>query len=107
MRLESGGDDDVLPRRQPQPRADLPQVDEELGASAGGVGEEEVPFQVDPRPARKLRGELVGQSRAVVLNVTLHITKALVSTDTVEGRKARTSLGICKEHREKVDICQL
>lgn len=59
MRLEGGGDDDVLARRQPQPRAHLPQVDEELGASAGGVGEEKVPLQMDPRPARKLRGELL------------------------------------------------
>ncbi|KAF3837221.1 hypothetical protein F7725_004685 [Dissostichus mawsoni] len=30
VRLEGGGDDDVLPGRQTQPRADLPQVDEEL-----------------------------------------------------------------------------
>lgn len=30
MWLEGGGDDDVFPGRQPQPRADLPQVDEEL-----------------------------------------------------------------------------
>lgn len=30
VRLECGGDDDVFPRRQPQPGADLPQVDEEL-----------------------------------------------------------------------------
>lgn len=28
--LEGGGDDDVLPSGQPQPRTDLPQVDEEL-----------------------------------------------------------------------------
>ena len=30
MGLEGGGDDDVLPCWQPQPRTDLPQVDEEL-----------------------------------------------------------------------------
>lgn len=59
MRLEGGRDDDVLPCRQPQPIADLPQVDEELRASAGGVGEEKLPLQVDPGPARKLRRVLV------------------------------------------------
>lgn len=30
VRLKGGGDDDVFPSRQAQPRADLPQVDEEL-----------------------------------------------------------------------------
>lgn len=48
MRLEGGGDDDVLPGGQPEPRADLPHVDEDLRTSAGRVGEEEVSLQVDP-----------------------------------------------------------
>lgn len=55
--LKGGGDDDVLPRRQPQPRADLPQVDEELRARTGGVSEEEISFQVDSRPPSQLNGE--------------------------------------------------
>lgn len=48
VRLKGGGDDDVLAGRQPQPRADLPQVDEELRARAGGVREEKVTLEVDP-----------------------------------------------------------
>lgn len=54
VRLKGGGDDDVLPCGQPQPRADLPQVDEELRASAGGVREEKVTLEVDPRLADHL-----------------------------------------------------
>lgn len=57
VRLEGGGDDDVFAGRQTQARADLPQVDEELWASAGGVGEEEVSLQVDPWPAHSLSVE--------------------------------------------------
>lgn len=56
--LKGRGDNDVLPNRQLQPRADLPQVDELLWASAGGVRQEEVPLQVDAWLSRKLRGEL-------------------------------------------------
>lgn len=62
VRIEGGGDDDVFPGRQLQPRADLPQVDEELWASAGGVGEEKLTLQVDPWPACQLRGGGGGES---------------------------------------------
>lgn len=54
VRLVGGRNDDVFPGGESQARADLPQVDEELRASAGGVGEEELPLQVDPGPACQL-----------------------------------------------------
>lgn len=47
VRLERGGDDHVFPGRQLQSRADLSQVDEELRAGAGGVGEEKISLQVN------------------------------------------------------------
>ena len=40
------GHDDVLPRGQTAARAHLPQVDEELGAGAGPMRQEEVSLQV-------------------------------------------------------------
>lgn len=46
LRLERGGDDDVLSRRQTETWADLPQVDEELWSSARRVREEEISLQV-------------------------------------------------------------
>lgn len=59
MRLERGGDDHVFPGRQLQSRADLSQVDEELRAGAGGVGEEKISLQVNAWAAFELRGETV------------------------------------------------
>lgn len=61
--LEGGGHHDVLPGRQPQARADLPQVDELLGARAGRVGQEEVALQVDPRAPHVLLGWERGKRR--------------------------------------------
>lgn len=56
--LEGGRDDDVFSLRQPKPRADLPKIDEGLRASAGGMGEEKLPLQVDTGPANELRLQL-------------------------------------------------
>lgn len=47
--FKGGGHHDVLSRRQPEPGAHLPQVDELLRAGTRGVGQEEIPLQVDAR----------------------------------------------------------
>lgn len=52
--LKCGGDDQVLPRRKPEPGADLPQVDEGLGASLLAMRQEEVFVQVDVPLTMKL-----------------------------------------------------
>lgn len=56
--LKGGGDDYVLPFRQLQTWADLPQVDEGFWASAGGMTEEKVSLEVNPWTPSELRGEL-------------------------------------------------
>lgn len=92
FRLEGGGDDDVLPGRQTQPRADLPQVDEELWAGAGAVGEEKVSLQVDAWAALKLRGE--GNSMPSIKTIKSKDENILKRGET------HTSFGICKEWRK-------
>ncbi len=47
LRLECGGYDDVLAGGQPEAWAHLPQVNEELRASAGRVRQEEIPLQMN------------------------------------------------------------
>ena len=54
--LEGGRHHDVLAGRQAQARADLTQVDELLGASAGRVGQEEIARQVEPGATQVLLG---------------------------------------------------
>lgn len=73
VRLKGGGHDDVFPRRQPQPRADFPQVDEELRASAGGVREEKVPLEVDPRLAHHL-----GRKKTTASSVNSHLVRGWI-----------------------------
>lgn len=86
MWLEGGRDNDVFSSRQLEPRANLPQVDEELGASARSMGEEKVSLQVDPRPAGHLRGMKRRE------NVAANGPK---EASEMEQSRSRTSRGTC------------
>lgn len=86
MWLERGRDNDVFSSGQLEPRANLPQIDEELGTSAGSMGEEKVSLQVDPRPAGHLSGR---KSRE---NVVANGPK---EASEIEQSRSRTSRGTC------------
>lgn len=94
--LKGGGDDYVLPFRQLQTWADLPQVDEGFWSSAGGMREEKVSLQVDPWTPLELRGALTEVALcfySILCNIYIYVHMWKVE-------KPHTSSGTCKDSRD-------